>query len=214
MRKSINKKFKDSSKKWLSRHLSDQYVQRKKNYGFRSRSSFKLLEIIKKYKILKETSYVLDLGASPGGWSQVISRKVKNGKVMAVDILPMEKVKNVSFILGDFLDLKIQEKIKKSFNCRIDIITSDMASNTTGNKNLDSYRTSELSINSLDFSKKILKKDGVFLSKLFMGKEFEEIRKKARMCFKKVSFYKPNSSRKESRELYMICQNLLREDKY
>ena len=209
MKKIIKKKFTGSSKKWLSRQIKDNFVQQKKIHGFRSRSAFKLLEIDEKFKIFKINSYVLDLGSSPGGWSQVIAKKVKSGKILALDIVPMENINNVNFILGDFLNEVTKKKVFKSFNRKIDIVVSDMASNTTGNKNLDSYRASELTLNAMNFSKNALNKKGFFLSKLFMGSEFKEIEKKAHIMFKKVIFYKPNASRKDSRELYILCKNII-----
>ena len=209
MKKIFNKKLKESSKKWIARNIDDIYVKQKKIQGFRSRSAFKLLEIDKKFKLLNNSSYILDLGSSPGSWSQILAKKIKNGKILASDIMPMEKIDNVHFILGDFLNETIQEKIFKHFDCKIDTIISDMAANTTGSKDLDSLRTSELCLNAMEFSKNILNKNGVFLSKFFMGSSFSEIRKKAKIYFKKVVFYKPNSSRKESRELYIFCKNII-----
>ena len=184
-------------------------MQQKKIQGFRSRSAFKLWEIEKKFKILKNNSYILDLGSSPGGWSQVLAKKVRKGIIIAVDILPMEKIDNVKFILGDFLNINTQRKIIKLFNRKIDVLVSDLAPNTTGNKNLDSYRAAELSLNTIEFAKTILNSHGVLLSKLFMGSEFNEIEKKANIIFKKVIFYKPGSSRKDSRELYMFCKDII-----
>ena len=209
MRKIFKKKLKSGSKKWISRNIEDIYVLKKRSHNLRSRSAFKLLEIDRKFKILKNNSYVLDLGCAPGGWSQIIAKKVKNGKILANDILPMDEISNVTFILGDFLSDKIQERISKHFKTKIDIVVSDMASNTTGNKDLDSFRTSELCLNAMTFSRKILNNNGIFLSKFFMGSSFNEIQTKANAFFKKVVFYKPNSSRKESRELYMFCKNII-----
>ena len=179
MRKIFKKKLKNSSKQWITRQINDVYVQQKKIQGFRSRSAFKLLEIEKKFKVLKDNSYILDLGSSPGGWSQVLAKKVKKGVIVAVDVLPMEKIHNVKFILGDFLSENIQKKIFKLFSHKIDIIVSDMAPNTTGNKNLDSYRTAELCLNALEFAKTTLNNNGILISKLFMGLEFKEIEKKS-----------------------------------
>ena len=204
-----NKKLKESSKKWISRQISDVFTQEKKIQGYRSRSAFKLIDIQKKFKFLKNNSLVLDLGSSPGGWSQVLAKKIKKGKIVSVDILPMKKIDKVTFILGDFLSPNIKKKILELFNGKVDIIVSDMAANTTGNKNLDSYRTSELNFDAIDFSQEILNKNGILLCKLFMGAEFKEIRKKASSIFKKVVFYKPNPSRQDSREIYMYCNNLL-----
>ena len=205
-----NKKLKEGSKKWIARQIEDVLFEKKRIKGYRSRSAFKLMDIEKKFKFLNNNSNVLDLGSSPGGWSQVLAERVKIGKIVAVDILPMEKIDKVTFILGDFLKRSIKNKILELFRGKVDIIVSDMAANTTGNKNLDSYRTSELNLNTLDFSNEILNNYGSLLCKLFMGSEFNEIRKKANLMFKKVVFYKPNSSRKDSREIYMFCKNLIK----
>ena len=132
------------------------------------------------------------------------------GKILAVDILPMEEIDNVDFINGDFLDKNISEKIKKYFSRKADIVLSDMASNTSGNKELDAYRTGELCLNSMNLSKEILGDSGVFLSKLFMGSIFKEINETAKKSFKKVVIYKPLSSRKESKEIYIYCKGVLK----
>jgi len=207
--KIINKKLKKSSRRWVERQIHDIFSQQKKIQGYRSRSAFKLLDMEKKFKFLRNGSFILDLGSSPGGWAQVLSKKIIKGKIVAIDILPMEKVNNVTFILGDFLKIDIQRKIFNLFNRKIDIIVSDMASNTTGSKDLDSYRTSELNLSVIDFSKNILNSNGVLLCKLFMGKEFKEIKQKANLIFKKVVFYKPTPSRKDSREIYMFCKEII-----
>ena len=164
----------------------------------------------KKFKFLKKKLSLLDLGSCPGGWSQVAKKEIINGKILAVDIKSMEKINNVDFIKGDFRESEIYEKIKLYFNNKIDVVLSDMAVNTTGNKALDSYRTGELCINSMNLAKKILSQNGVFLSKLFMGSIFEEINKKAQENFKNVVKYKPLSSKKESKEIYIFCKGILK----
>jgi len=207
--KIFNKKLKDSSRKWIARQINDEFGRQKIIQGFRSRSAFKLLEMEKKFKILKSNSRILDLGSSPGGWSQVLAQKVKKGRIVAVDILPMKKINNVNFILGNFSNSNTQQKILELFNHKLDIIVSDMAANTTGNKSLDSIRTAELNFNTINFSKNTLNKGGILLCKLFMGAEFKEIKKRANLVFKKVIFYKPNPSRKDSREIYMFCKEVI-----
>ncbi len=209
MNKIYNKSLKEGSKNWLNRHINDKFVQQRETQGYRSRSAFKLLEMQKKYKIFNNDSYILDLGCAPGGWSQILSKKITKGKILALDILNMKKIENVEFIMGDFSEEKNQKKIFEVFNRKIDAVISDMAYNTTGNKHLDSYKTGELCLSAMDFSKKILNKNGVFLSKLFMGSSFKPIEKKAKEYFKKVSFFKPNSSRKDSKELYIFCKNVI-----
>ena len=151
MIKILNKKLKESSRKWIARQVNDEFVKQKVAQGFRSRSAFKLLEIEKKFKIFKNNSHILDLGSSPGGWSQVLAQKIKKGKILAVDILPMKKINNVDFVLGNFLNSNIQQKILELLNHEVDIIVSDMAANTTGNRSLDSFRTAELNFNTINF---------------------------------------------------------------
>ena len=198
------------SKNWIIKQHKDPFVIKSKIQGFRSRSAFKLIEMNKKFKFLKKKLLLLDLGSCPGGWSQVAKEEIINGKILAVDIKSMEKINNVDFIKGDFRESEIYEKIKLYFNNKIDVVLSDMAVNTTGNKELDSYRTGELCINSMNLAKKILSQNGVFLSKLFMGSIFEEINKKAQESFKNVVKYKPLSSKKESKEIYIFCKSILK----
>ncbi len=163
----------------------------------------------KKFKFFKKNLTLLDLGSSPGGWSQVAVKKIENGKILAVDIKPMNKISNVEFINGDFCKTEIVKKIMAYFNNKVDVVLSDMAANTTGNKALDSYRTGELCLNAMNLAKKILSPEGIFLSKIFMGSIFKEIDEKANNYFKKVIKYKPISSRKESKEIYIFCKGIL-----
>ena len=201
------------SKQWLLKQRKDSYFREAKIQGYRSRAVYKLIEMNKKFKIIQKNSLLVDLGSSPGSWSQFASKEIMKGKILAVDILPMEEIDNVDFINGDFLDKNISEKIKKYFSRKADIVLSDMASNTSGNKELDAYRTGELCLNSMNLSKEILGDSGVFLSKLFMGSVFKDINETAKKSFKKVVIYKPLSSKKESKEIYIYCQDLLKNDK-
>ena len=196
------------SKNWLIKKNKDPFFIKSKIQGYRSRSAYKLIEINKKFKFLNKNSYLLELGSYPGGWTQVVAKKITKGKILAIDIKPMVEVKNVHFLKGDLFDPKIYEKIYSYFNKKIDVVISDMAANTSGNKNLDSYRTGELYLRGMDLAQKILHKDGVFLSKLFMGAIFDEINKKTNKCFEQVIKYKPLSSRKESKEIYIFCKGL------
>ena len=196
------------SKDWLNKHRKDQFFKESKMRGFRSRSSFKLIEMNEKFNFINKDTNLLDLGSSPGGWSQVASKKIKSGKILAVDIIPMEKINNVSFVNGSILDVTTNEKIKMFFGKKIDVVISDMAINTSGNKDLDTYRTGELSLGAMDLALEILQKDGIFLSKIFMGSIFEEINRKATKHFRKVVKYKPLSSKKESREIYIFCKGI------
>ena len=186
-----------------SRSYQDHFFKKAKISGYRSRSAFKLIELNSKFKFLKNNIKILDVGSFPGGWSQVVAEKIKNGKILSIDKKKIEEIKGVKFIIGDFLEKNSKNIIIKYFDSNIDVILSDMAYNTTGNKNLDSIRTNQLCLDILDFSKEILSEKGVLVSKLFMGEDFEEIKVKAKKYFKKIDFFKPNSSRGESRETYI-----------
>jgi 23S rRNA (uridine2552-2'-O)-methyltransferase len=196
------------SKNWIIKQHRDPYFKKSKAQGYRSRSAFKLIEMNKKFKFLHKKTNLLDLGSFPGGWSQVASEQIFDGKILAIDTKLMEKIDGVEFMQGDLLDSKIEIKIFGFFQKKIDVIISDMAASTSGNKNLDSYKTGELCLKAMDLALKILNKDGVFLSKLFMGSVFEEINKNAKKYFKKVVKYKPLSSKKESKEIYIYCKGI------
>ena len=199
------------SKNWLIKRNKDPFYIQSKLQGYRSRSAFKLVEMNKKFKFLRKNLSLLDLGSCPGGWSQVARKEIIRGKILAVDIKFMEKISNVDFIKGDFCKTETSEKIMVYFNNeKIDVVLSDMAVNTSGNKTQDSYRTGELCLNAMDFAKKILCNEGVFLSKIFMGSIFSEINEKAKSYFKKVVKYKPLSSKKESKEIYIFCKGILK----
>ena len=194
------------SKNWIIKQHRDPFFKQSKIQGYRSRSAFKLIEMNKKFKFLKKETYLLDLGCSPGGWAQVATKIISKGEILSVDIKSMDNIHNVNFLKGDLLDNEICEKISNYFERKFDVVISDIAANTTGNRNLDSFRTGELCLIAMDLAKKVLNKEGVFLSKVFMGSVFDEINKKARECFKNVIKYKPLSSKKESKELYIYCK--------
>ncbi len=196
------------SKNWINKQRRDIYVRRSKVDGYRSRAAYKLIEIDEKFKIFKNGISVIDLGAAPGSWSQYLSKKIKNGKIVSIDLNKMEKVDNVVQILGDFNEEENQTKIKNLFKSNVDVVLSDMAVNTTGNKNIDSIYTGELCREAMLFSKKILKKDGKFISKIFMGSTFNEIITETKLIFKEFKVFKPKSSRKDSKESFIICENL------
>ncbi len=198
------------SKNWLTKRRKDKYFIDSKIQGYRSRSAFKLIEMNNKFKFIKKKTLLLDLGSSPGGWSQVAEKEIVNGKILAIDVKPMEKINNVDFIQGDFLSDAIIKKIELYFNGKIDVVLSDMAANTSGNKNLDSYKTGELCLKAMHLSTKILSSEGVFLSKIFMGSIFQEINDKAKKSFKKIVKFKPLSSKKESKEIYIYCKGILK----
>ena len=196
------------SKNWINKQRRDIYVRRSKVDGYRSRAAYKLIEIDEKFKVFKNGISVIDLGAAPGSWSQYLSKKIKYGKIVSVDLNKMEKVDNVVQILGDFNAEENQTKIKNLFKSNVDVVLSDMAVNTTGNKNIDSIYTGELCKEAMLFSKKILKKDGKFISKIFMGSTFNEIITETKLIFKEFKVFKPKSSRKDSKESFIICKNL------
>ena len=198
------------SKNWLIKQKKDPFFRQSKIQGYRSRSAFKLIEMNKKFKFLKKNLSLLDLGSCPGGWSQVVNKEIIGGKLLAVDIKPMEKINNVDFIKGDFRESEIYEKIKLYFNNKIDVVLSDMAANTSGNKDLDAYNTGQLCLDAMELSTKVLSEKGVFVSKMFMGSIYNEINEKSKKSFKKVAKFKPLSSKKESKEIYIFCKGVLK----
>ncbi len=197
-----------TSKEWINRQHKDIYVRKSKQEGFRSRAVYKLKEINDKYKFLKNGSSIIDLGAAPGGWSQFVIEKYKNIKLLSIDLKEMEPIGNSYQIIGDFNEKILKEKIINYFKDKVDIVLSDMAVNTTGNKNLDSIVTGELCLEALRFTKNQLKPNGFFVSKIFMGSTFNEILDEAKLTFKIIKIYKPPASRKESKESFIICTKL------
>ena len=197
-----------TSKEWINRQHRDIYVKKSKQEGFRSRAVYKLEEINDKHKVLKNGLSVIDLGAAPGGWSQFVIQKYKNCKLLSIDLKEMEPIGNSYQIVGDFNEEHSKEKIITYFNEKVDLVMSDMAVNTTGNKNLDSVVTGELCLEALRFAKDQLKPNGSFVSKIFMGSTFNEIVGEAKLTFKETNIYKPPSSRKESKESFIICKKL------
>ena len=196
------------SKNWVNKQKRDIYVRQSKIDGYRSRAIYKLLEIQEKFKVIKNGMSIVDLGAAPGSWSEYMSRKFKNTNILSIDIKEMQPIENTFQIIGDFTHNKNKTKILEYFNDKIDLVVSDMAVNTTGNKNVDSLVTGELSMEAMNFSIETLKKNGVFISKIFMGASFNEIVELAKKNFKEFHVYKPPSSRKESKESFIICKNL------
>ena len=202
-----SKKTKKSNT-WKIKQHRDQFFKKSKSLGYRSRASFKLIELNKKFKFIKKNTNLLDLGSCPGGWSQIASKLISNGKILAIDIKKMEPVPNIKFLNCDIFDNNTKSQIVDYFKGDLDVIISDMAADTTGNKSLDSIRTNQLCSEAIDFSSKILKKNGVFVSKLFMGDDFIEVKNFAKSTFKEVNFFKPESSRNESKETYLHCKIL------
>ena len=196
------------SNSWKIKQHRDQFFKKSKTLGYRSRASFKLIELNKKFKFIKKNTNLLDMGSCPGGWTQVASQIITVGKIIAVDIKSMEPIKNVKFLKGDIFENTIKSEITRYFKSNLDVILSDMAADTTGSKSLDAIRTNQLCAEVIHFSKDILKPKGVLVSKLFMGEDFIEVKNLAKSIFKNVNFFKPESSRKESKETYLHCETL------
>ena len=196
------------SKNWVNKQRRDIYVRQSKVDGYRARSAYKLIEIDEKFKIFKGGIFVLDIGAAPGSWSQYASKVVKNGKVISIDLKSMEEIENTIQIKGDFTDPSIQKKIKDYFNKDLNVVMSDMAVNTTGIKNLDAIQTGELCKEAMIFSKDVISQNGFFISKIFMGSTFNEIVALGKKIFKEVKVFKPQSSRKDSKESFIICKKI------
>jgi 23S rRNA (uridine2552-2'-O)-methyltransferase len=196
------------SKNWINKQKRDIYVRQSQVDGYRARSVYKLIEIDEKFKILKNGISVIDLGASPGSWSQYISRTVKSGRLVSIDLKGMEEIENTIQIKGDFTDLDSQKKIKGLFKSKVDVVVPDMAVNTTGIKDIDAIYTGELAMEAMNFSREMLVKEGRFVSKIFLGSSFNEIVALGKKLFKEVKVFKPKSSRKESKESFIICKIL------
>lgn len=190
-----------SSKEWLRRHVSDPYVKKAQKEGYRSRAAYKLLEIDQKHSLLKPGMTVLDLGAAPGGWSQVAAQKVTpGGRVIAIDILAMAPISGVTILKGDFRQVSIEE--------RADVVLSDVSPNLSGIPNVDQARLLELALAAIEVCAKLLKRDGVFVVKAFHGEAFDELRERLEAHFKHVKVVKPSASRGESAETYVVARTL------
>ena len=191
-----------------NKSYQDHYFKKAKEQGYRSRSAFKLIELNQKFKFLKKEIKLLDVGSFPGGWLQVAKKTIKNGKILGIDKKKLIQIEGTRIIEGDFLEERSKNDILKFFNSKINVMLSDMAPNTSGNKSLDAIKTNELCLSILEFSKKVLDKNGVVVSKLFTGEDFEAIKIYAKETFKNIRFFKPNSSRDNSRETYIYCNRL------
>ena len=196
------------SKNWVNKQRRDIYVRQSKVDGYRARSAYKLIEIDEKYKIFKGGLTVIDIGAAPGSWSQYAEKIAKNGKVISIDLKKMEPIGSSIQIQGDFTEENVQEEIKKNTISKVDVVMSDMAVNTTGIKNIDSIQTGELCKEAMVFAKDLLNENGYFISKIFMGGTFNEIVAEGKKYFKEVKVFKPKSSRKDSKESFIICKKL------
>ena len=196
------------SKNWVNKQRRDTYVRQSKVDGYRARSAYKLKEIDEKFKIFKGGMSVVDIGAAPGSWSQYVAKVVKSGKIISIDLKEMENIENTLQIQGDFTLVDTQDRIKKYLKKKPDVVMSDMAVNTTGIKNIDSIQTGELCKEAMVFSKDVISEKGFFISKIFMGSTFNEIVALGKKIFKEVKVFKPKSSRKDSKESFIICKNL------
>lgn len=199
-----------SSVRWMSEHLNDEFVKKAQKEGYRSRAAYKLLEIIGKDQIIKTGFKVLDLGAAPGGWSQVAIKIVgKTGQVIATDILPVESIANVYFLQGDFTEEGIYEKLLSlTKEQKINVVLSDMAPNMSGQISIDQPKSMYLAELALDMATKVLSQNGHFVVKIFQGEGFDTFILNTRKNFKKVVIRKPKASRPRSKEVYLIASQL------
>ena len=196
------------SKNWVNKQRRDTYVRQSKVDGYRARSAYKLIEIDEKFQIFKGGLTVIDIGAAPGSWSQYANKVSKNGKLISIDLKKMEPIGSSLQIQGDFTEEGVQREIKKNTTSKVDVVMSDMAVNTTGIKNIDSIQTGELCKEAMVFAKDLLNENGYFISKIFMGGTFNEIVAEGKKYFKEVKVFKPKSSRKDSKESFIICKKL------
>ena len=199
-----NKSFKDKNKKWLKRHVDDEFVQKSISDNYRSRAAYKLVEIIEKYKILNEAKNVIDLGSAPGSWCQVLKNYGKSlNSIIAVDILEMEEIKGVTFYRSDFLSPEF-EKISKTIG-EFDLVLSDISPNLSGNKVSDFLLSKDLVENALSYSLQNLNTNGHFVAKYFRTGDISDVLTICKRNFYKVTSFKPKSSRKNSSEIYLVC---------
>ena len=196
------------SKNWVNKQRRDIYVRQSKVDGYRARSAYKLIEIDEKFKIFKGGLAVVDIGAAPGSLSQYSSKVIKNGKLISIDLKKMEPIGNSLQIQGDFTESDVQDEIKNNLNTKVDVVLSDMAVNTTGTKNIDPIQSGELCKEAMLFAKDMIKENGYFISKIFMGGTFNEIVAEGKKYFKEVKVFKPKSSRKDSKESFIICKKI------
>ena len=201
---------KGSSRRWMHEHLNDEYVKKAQKEGYRSRSVYKLFEIIEKSQIINKGDKILDLGAAPGGWSQVAAKMVgKSGQVIASDILSIKEISGVNFLQGDFTEQSVyDELITLTKGSLIDLVLSDMAPNMSGQLSVDQPKSIYLAELAIDLAVKTLSKNGHFIVKIFQGDGFDDYVKNARKVFKKVSIIKPKASRSRSKEVYLLASQL------
>ncbi len=201
---------KSSSKRWLNEHFSDPYVKRAKREGFRARSAYKLIEINQRYHLIKKGMVVVDLGASPGGWSEYIALLLENtGKIFALDLIPIKPIKGVEFIQGDFTTREIVNYLYNTLGgAKVDLVLSDMAPNLSGVKTVDQMRSVNLAECAFNFAIKVLKPGGSFLVKIFHGEGFEEFIQSLKKSFTEVKIIKPDASRSRSSEVFVLANSM------
>lgn len=198
---------KPSSNRWLQRQLNDPYVAESKRLGYRSRAAFKLIQLDEKYHFLGKGKTIVDLGCAPGGWTQVAAQKNKGaGQIVGLDLLPTEEIKGAILLQQDFTELSAPEKIKSLLNGPADVVMSDMAANTTGHQQTDHLRTIHLVELAYEFAKEILVEGGIFIAKVFQGGTEGELLSDMKKNFAKVTHYKPDASRQDSVEMYVVAQ--------
>ena len=207
MKFKLLKKHKKDSNKWLSRHINDEFVLKSKKEGFRSRSSYKLIQINEKFNFLNSSKNILDLGCAPGGWLQV-SKKFSSvdSKILGVDKLDIEAVPGVWFYKGDIFKDEAISYIATFFEKKVDLIISDMSPNSTGNKKVDHLRILSLVERVVDIANQFLQKDSFIVIKIFQGGMHGDLMNSLKQSFKNIKNFKPKASRKESPEMYLIAQ--------
>ena len=201
---------KSKNRSWIKQHVKDPYVKQSQVDGYRSRASYKLLEIVEKDRLIRSGMTVVDLGSAPGGWSQVAARLVGHtGRVHALDLLPMDSIAGVDFIQGDFTEEDIFDELLKLIENRpVDLVISDMAPNLSGNKAVDQPAVMYLAELAVELAEKVLTINGVFIAKLFQGQGFDPFVLQVRTLFNGVSIIKPDASRSRSREVYLVAKGL------
>jgi 23S rRNA (uridine2552-2'-O)-methyltransferase len=201
---------KSKDRSWIKKHVNDAYVKKAQVDGYRSRASYKLLEIVEKDRLIRSGMTVVDLGSTPGGWSQVSARLVGHeGRVHALDILPMDAIAGVDFIQGDFTEENVFKELMTLIEKRpVDLVISDMAPNLSGNKAVDQPAMVYLAELALELAGKVLSSNGVFIAKLFQGQGFDVFVLDVRKLFSEVSIIKPDASRSRSREVYLMAKGL------
>ena len=202
----LKKNHKEKSNRWLKRHLNDPFFQEAKKSGFRSRSAFKLLQINEKFNFFFKGAKTIDLGAAPGGWSQVAKKlSSPDGNVLGLDLLSIDPINGIKFLKGDINDNNIHSVIRSHFNVKVDIILSDMAPNTSGHSQTDHLRIINLAEMAVNFSEIFLKKNGFFVCKVFQGGAQGKLLESMQNSLKDIKYMKPLASRKESSETYLFA---------